>query len=101
MLLRKTGNEDSRFIQKLPHYFHAALTAVTVLHIAGIQREFMYLQVLSIQSTVGNTKVTFCYMNHMCIKSSVVWGVTQCNLLKGIQHFRGMCRLHLQGQRIS
>jgi hypothetical protein len=34
-------------------------------------------------------------------KSSVFWDITSCSLLKTNHHFGGICRFHLQGQRIS
>jgi hypothetical protein len=35
------------------------------------------------------------------LKSSVIWDITPCSLLKVSRRFRGTCCLHLQGQRIT
>jgi hypothetical protein len=32
------------------------------------------------------------------IQVDVFWVVTQCSVVVGYQHFRGLCRLHLQGE---
>jgi hypothetical protein len=35
------------------------------------------------------------------LKNSVLWDIAPCNLLKVERLFGGICRLHLQGRRVS
>jgi hypothetical protein len=37
----------------------------------------------------------------MIMKSPIFWDITPCSLLEVSQHLGGICRLHLQGRRIS
>jgi hypothetical protein len=47
------------------------------------------------------TAAKFVLHKKYIMKSSTFWGKTPCSQLKVDRHFRGTCRLHLQGREIS
>jgi hypothetical protein len=48
-----------------------------------------------------NSVVGFEVLAAVVMKTSILWDIMLCSLLKVNRPFGGICRLHLQGRRIS